>query len=57
MRWEEGWWEVVTVDHDDDDAETLWRRSPAILAAQAGSHEWCMGDVGSEYMTFKTTVY
>ena len=57
MRWEEGWWEVVTVDHDDDDAETLWCRSPDILAVQAGSHEWCMGDVGSEYMTFKTTVY
>lgn len=56
MRWEEGWWEVVTVDHDNDDEETYWCRSPNVEAVQAGEHEWLMGDE-ADYQTFKTHVY
>ena len=56
MRWEEGWWEVVTVDHDNDDEETFWCRSPNVEAVQAGEHEWLMGNE-ADYQAFKTHVY
>ena len=56
MRWEEGWWVVVTVDHDNEDEETLWCQSCDAMAVQAGTHEWLMGDE-ADYQMFKTHVY
>ena len=50
MRWEEGSWEVVTVDHDNDDKETFWCRSYDVEAVQAGEHEWLMGNEGIDQL-------